>query len=290
MLLPGVRSRSSDEGMGSSVELSDGKLDARTPRALKRQTCDELLGIIESNGMAAIAAGASDERTGPGWEASCILGKPEDPDEFTMWLGDVDDAMNFEALKERKVFAIVNMALQDCRIEQSFRESLNKNCPEDVAPEDRRWDGMKFNEEAYRKHLGCDDMWYLGLDAEDAVGYPINEHFDQLVAFIRRCREARRPVLVHCMQGLNRAGCASAVFLMREGLAASADGLGLRETVDYLSRRRIGVLQNTGFLGQLALHGRPGSNDAEGFMEDLVMRQQSNDKVDEENRKQVLAV
>jgi len=220
--------------------------------------------------MALIEAGCPAERVGPGWAANAVLGGGGE--EFSMWLGDVDDAMNFEALKERRVFAIVNMALKDCKIEQRFRITLNRDCAEDVAAGDKRWDHMKFDEEYYKKELDNGDVWYLGMDTEDTLGYPMAEHFDELVAFLRRCREGRRSVLVHCMQGLNRAGCACGVFLMREGVAPGADGLGLREMIDYLSRRRVGVLQNTGFLDQLAVHGPPAwPAEAEGYAEDLVI-------------------
>ncbi|CAK0814626.1 unnamed protein product [Prorocentrum cordatum] len=216
--LPGVHSRALDP-KDQEAERERNPMTLLQQSSFASKACEELLELIEVNGMALIEAGYPAERDGPGWAATAVLG---DGEEFTMWLGDVDDAMNFEALRERRVRAVVNMAVKDCKIEQGLRIALNRECPEDVAEEDKRWDDMQFDTEYYRRQLDSDDIWYLGLSTEDALGYPMSEHFDELVVFLRRCREDGRSVLVHCMHGLNRAGCACGVFLMREGLCSSA--------------------------------------------------------------------
>ncbi|CAK0814624.1 unnamed protein product [Prorocentrum cordatum] len=261
--LPGVHSRALDP-KDQEAERERNPMTLLQQSSFASKACEELLELIEVNGMALIEAGYPAERDGPGWAATAVLG---DGEEFTMWLGDVDDAMNFEALRERRVRAVVNMAVKDCKIEQGLRIALNRECPEDVAEEDKRWDDMQFDTEYYRRQLDSDDIWYLGLSTEDALGYPMSEHFDELVVFLRRCREDGRSVLVHCMHGLNRAGCACGVFLMREGLAPGAEGLSLREMIDYLSRRRAGVLQNTS--SGLAAQG-PHASEARGRAADLA--------------------
>lgn len=232
--------------------------------------CLKLMDLIETNGMALLEAGGpGGEREGPGWNASAIIGDGKNIDDFTIWCGDADDAINMDALRERRVTAIVNMAMSDCKRELQFRITLSKTCAEDVTPEDKRWEGMTFDTECYRQRLGCDNFKYLPLDTEDSGRYPIHEQFDTIVSFLRQCQDARQSVLVHCMMGLNRAACAITVFLMREGLQPGEAGLGLWEAVDLISKRRAGVLQNEGFLSQLAIHGQVGS-EAEGYVVDLV--------------------
>merc|ERR1712217_454756 len=99
---------------------------------------------------------------------------------------------------------------------------------------------MQFTADHYKQNLECDAFRYLALDTEDSRSYAMYEKFDEIVAFLRQCREEGKPVLIHCMMGLNRAACACVVFLMREGLELGTQGLGLREAVDWVSRRRAG--------------------------------------------------
>lgn len=262
MLLPGVRSRSAtkDDPSGGNRTVID-----KTPRTLKREMCEDLLQLIEINGMKLLERKVEETTD---WDATLLIGSQDNPSEFRMWLGDVDNAVNLVALREHRITAIVNMAVGDCRVEADFRNQVRDTVPEDLEPEDRNWQGVKFNQQWYRENLPNEDFWYLGLDTEDSVGYPMYEKFDQLVAFFNRCREANRNVLVHCKMGLNRAACACTVFIMREGLISGEKGLGLRDAVDYVSSRRAGVLQNDGFLGQLAIYGVPG--EGKEYVVDLV--------------------
>lgn len=260
IILPGIKSRSS-----VSLEESPQQKAHKTPRTLKREMCEELLTLIETNGMALLERKVEDPGT---WDATLLIGNKDDPSQFKLWLGDVDNALNFEALREHNVTAIVNMAVRDCYVEADFRNSVRDADPEDLEPWDKLWQGVKFNQKWYQERLPDQDFWYLPMDTDDNPGYPIHEKFDELVAFFTTCRKSNRNVLVHCKMGLNRAACAATVFIMREGLKVGETGLGLRDAVDYVSSRRAGVLQNDGFLCQLAIYGRPG--EGQEYVVDLV--------------------
>eukprot|EP00929_Paragymnodinium_shiwhaense_P057244 TRINITY_DN28649_c0_g1_i2.p1 TRINITY_DN28649_c0_g1~~TRINITY_DN28649_c0_g1_i2.p1 ORF type:complete len:176 (-),score=47.82 TRINITY_DN28649_c0_g1_i2:118-645(-) len=100
-----------------------------------------------------------------------------------LWLGSKKAARNLEWLRSKKIGAILNMAAGDC------------DAPEGGYPEDMRM---------------------MRIEAEDDVTYPLLErHLAQSFEFIRSClteEPTPRPILVHCVQGLNRSGSSDSEF------------------------------------------------------------------------------
>eukprot|EP00929_Paragymnodinium_shiwhaense_P081681 TRINITY_DN4280_c0_g1_i1.p1 TRINITY_DN4280_c0_g1~~TRINITY_DN4280_c0_g1_i1.p1 ORF type:complete len:391 (-),score=84.55 TRINITY_DN4280_c0_g1_i1:267-1439(-) len=230
---------------------------SRAAEAMNRDgsTLEDLIGLINANAatlqaVSGLAPGAQ-RAGGP----SLIVGQEGCAGEFQLWLGGVDDAINMEFLRKREVSAVVNMAARACQREKTTQIALNAQYAPFLSPEALRWTGAEFNEDWYRRGLGREDARYLALDCEDREEYQIWQHFAQVSAFLRTCREEKRVVLVHCIMGVNRSPSACVAFLMHEGLSASSEGLGVAAAVDWVSRRRRGILQNRGFLQQLLQHG-----------------------------------
>eukprot|EP00747_Dinoflagellata_sp_TGD_P071822 gnl/TRDRNA2_/TRDRNA2_157211_c0_seq4.p1 gnl/TRDRNA2_/TRDRNA2_157211_c0~~gnl/TRDRNA2_/TRDRNA2_157211_c0_seq4.p1 ORF type:complete len:301 (-),score=53.90 gnl/TRDRNA2_/TRDRNA2_157211_c0_seq4:197-1099(-) len=184
------------------------------------------------------------------WEASCILQEESAGDGFSLWLGSADDAINLEALRARNVTAVVNLALGSCE-----QECLQQQ-QEPSSPGGRRWQTVEFTRDWYQRALECADFWYLPINAKDVPDYPLHRHFCEVTAFLERCREERRVVLVHCMMGVNRSACACAAFLMRPSIERGATSFdATKSAVDWISQRRTGVFQNVAFLEQLITFG-----------------------------------
>jgi hypothetical protein len=196
---------------------------------------------------------------GLSWEATCLVPAHGTPpsDSFALWLGSVDDALNIDALKKRGISAIVNMASGSCDEEKSrVKAKDRKRC----TAEEIQFVTAEFTESWYRQSTGRADFLYLSIAAEDGKSYPIWKSFDKVTMFLRGCREAGRPVLVHCMQGVNRSAAVCTAFLAREGVVSkgggSGEGCGVFKAVDWISRRRP-VLENRDFLHQLLEYGSP---------------------------------
>ena len=155
-------------------------------------------------------------------------------------LGSLNDAMDARGLEAHNIQAVLNAAWSGCLYAWAFQASVS--------------DAHGFSEAALTdlqaRPLTLGE-WYLAMDAEDHPGYPIAHHFEEAVAFLRRCQAARRNVLVHCVAGLNRSACLCAAFLMREGHSAAGPSLSAADAVNWISQRRAGVFQNVGFLKQL---------------------------------------
>ena len=115
---------------------------------------------------------------------------------------------------------------------------------------------------------------YLEIDCDDAPGYPIVSHADEVCSFVKEQLAAageteegaeeeeggmvrrRRPaaVYVHCYGGINRSGALCVAYLVKEG------GLSLTDAVEACHRRRPIILSNAAFRDQLVsyafLHGK----------------------------------
>jgi len=198
---------------------------------------------------------------GTTWGATCLVPAkgPPPSDAFALWLGSADDALDIDGVKERGISAIVNMAAGGCEEEKSYFRALSAKDKKLCTAEELRFDTAEFNQEWYRHSTGCTDFMYLSIDAEDSPSFPIWKHFDEVTEFLRACRQAGKPVLVHCMQGVNRSATVCAAFLAREGIdeGPGGTGLGVLKAVDWISQRRQPVLLNARFVRQLVEHGSP---------------------------------
>eukprot|EP00929_Paragymnodinium_shiwhaense_P102728 TRINITY_DN65951_c0_g1_i1.p1 TRINITY_DN65951_c0_g1~~TRINITY_DN65951_c0_g1_i1.p1 ORF type:complete len:261 (-),score=51.66 TRINITY_DN65951_c0_g1_i1:180-962(-) len=189
---------------------------------------------------------AGDE--GSCWSASLLLGSSGgERDGFQLWLGGIDDAVDIATLKSKGVTAMLNMAVGDCERDaaEARRKPTKYTNPALAAAE--------FSCSWCAEALGCEDLLYLGVDAEDSSGYAIYEDFGRTTAFLEQCEAANRSVLVHCRQGVNRSAAVCAAFLLRRKSGLSA--MSVRDAVDWISQRRPDILTNTNFLRQLVVHG-----------------------------------
>eukprot|EP00754_Rhynchopus_humris_P009131 Rhum_TRINITY_DN13936_c0_g1::Rhum_TRINITY_DN13936_c0_g1_i1::g.66063::m.66063 len=104
---------------------------------------------------------------------------------------------------------------------------------------------------------------YLEIDCDDAPGYPIVSHADEVCSFVREqlagaeagtVRPGAPAVYVHCYGGINRSGALCVAYLVKEG------GLSLTDAVEACHRRRPIILSNAAFRDQLVsyafLHGK----------------------------------
>lgn len=84
----------------------------------------------------------------------------------------------------------------------------------------------------------------------DARGYRADAggEIDSALDFIDACRHARTPVLVHCDEGVNRAGAVAVAYLMDPG---KGFGLTLGQAVRQVSSRRGRILASGNFVGAL---------------------------------------
>lgn len=100
----------------------------------------------------------------------------------------------------------------------------------------------------------------LDIDAEDADDYDIfSADVPTALAFLERCLNDGRRVLVHCFAGMNRSATVCAAWLLRQQKGSLSD------IVMHLACTRGLVLQNTNFLEGLVSMAR-----VEGLLIDSV--------------------
>jgi protein-tyrosine phosphatase len=160
-------------------------------------------------------------------------------------LGGVSEAMYPQALRERNVVAIINVAGRQCRDFQRMDKVMTGD-----STIVSQWDRIQFTQGWYQGELGNPNFRYLIIDAEDHPRYKIGEHFLECIDFIREielmhAHGERATILVHCIQGLNRSAAIVAAYL----LATTNDSL--ETIVDRLSKERRNILSNRNFLSEL---------------------------------------
>lgn len=181
---------------------------------------------------------------------------------FEIWLGSLDDALCLSSLRERGIGALLNCAVEECERECAAHRGFGGRrrahargvsamdggyCPANGAATMDR-DQIRavalFDSEWYTSMLGRDTS-FLGIAADDVDGYNIERHFAEARAFLGKCRQEGRKVLVHCIMGINRSSAALVAFLCGEL------GMSLEEAIDLISKHRGHVLSNNSFLKQL---------------------------------------
>lgn len=190
---------------------------------------------------------------------------------FELWLGSLEDALCLESLRREGITGVLNCATSECvgecavyrnrgfsrrrtharglsLLEQGFapsagaiedgRKNLDRDQVRALAEFDSEW---------YSDMLGV-DVAYCAISAEDKDGYAIDQHFDEMLDFLRKCQSERRKVLVHCVMGINRSATALVAYLCQEL------GMSLGQAVDLASKRRGHILSNVSFLRCLVEH------------------------------------
>lgn len=97
-----------------------------------------------------------------------------------------------------------------------------------------------------------DGFEYLELHADDVEGYQLlDKHFKDAFAFVEWCVKTDRPVLIHCVAGINRSSTiAIACMLMLDPDAK------LIATARHVHSRRHVILLNRSFRSQLIVFAR----------------------------------
>lgn len=228
-----------------------------------------LVASIRENGMARESVedqqAPRSEEGAEHFAADCIAG---DGKGFELWLGSLEDALCLQSLRERGINGILNCALGECvgqcaayrdrgfsrrrthaRGLSLLSEGFEPGSPssEDkraVLDKDQVRALVQFDKEWYSDMLG-EETAYCGFSAEDRDGYGIDRHFEEVVAFLRKCKAEGRKVLVHCVMGINRSTASLVAYLCEDF------GMGLEEAVDLVSKRHGHVLSNETFIHQL---------------------------------------
>jgi predicted protein tyrosine phosphatase len=97
-----------------------------------------------------------------------------------LYLGDAQDAVNHDALRQKGICFILNAT--------------------------KEVDTPEAEEEGFQ---------YLKLDLEDHADEPIAEHFERAFAFIELARRRSAAVLVHCRRGISRSATLVIAYVMR---------------------------------------------------------------------------
>lgn len=147
----------------------------------------------------------------------------EDIDEVYqgIYIGNAVSASNIEELNLRNIGYVLNAA-------HGSDETMNM--VQVLKPEEYNQAGIEF----------------LGIPAIDMMSFPLNEHFDPAIAFIKKGISANKNVLVHCKLGISRSATLVLAYLMQE------ERLQLQEATRMVRQRRE-ILPNDGFLSQLCV-------------------------------------
>jgi hypothetical protein len=184
---------------------------------------------------------------------------------FELWLGSLEDALCMHGLQEHGINAILNCAHEECERECAvYRQRCGGRrrthargpsaiaCDSDASP----FGGLvKMDQDQVRALALFDAQWYsdmldwevsfCGIAAEDEVGYSMDQHFADSAAFLARCREEGRRVIVHCIMGINRSSALLISYLCN-GLRMT-----LPDAVALAAKQRGYILSNNSFLSQL---------------------------------------
>lgn len=180
---------------------------------------------------------------------------------FELWLGSLEDALCQQTLQQKGITGFLNCAtaecVGDCAVyrERGFRrgrtharglsllaesEDTESSGPRPIDRDQVR-SVVEFDSEWYSEMLGTETA-YHSFSAEDKDGYEIDSHFEETFAFLRRCQEERRKVLVHCVMGINRSAAVLVAYLCQEL------GFSLEQAVGLASERHGHILSNGSFL------------------------------------------
>ena len=158
-----------------------------------------------------------------------IIHSPDDfyvPSHATMlddclYLGSIEDARNVDLLKSHNITYIINTVDDETSL----------------SPEET-------------KSLYDDSFKYMGFSSEDAMEYPIMDHFEETHAFIEKARENNAKCLIHCMRGVNRSGVLATAHIMVK------NNLGPITAAQIVYKKRGMLLTNPSFVSQLLFYAK----------------------------------
>lgn len=164
---------------------------------------------------------------------------------FTLHVGGVSVAMYKTHLQNHRVKAILNCAAAQTastrRIIQASGNSL----------EGSGWDKVEFSQAWYACELDDPSFMYLAISAEDHSKFPLSDYFKDTSLFIQEARMRGYPILIHCMQGMNRSVAVTVAWMVSHG------GHTLDSAIQHISSLRPHILSNRGFIKQLVTAFEP---------------------------------
>ena len=106
---------------------------------------------------------------------------------------------------------------------------------------------QKYLAPMWKKGIEDETVLYKAIACDDDIEYPLlKNHWDAACEFLDRALAQGRPVLVHCVQGLNRSGLIVCAYYMLHTKTS------LVPAVEFLrSKRGPEALKNPGFMVQL---------------------------------------
>ena len=138
-----------------------------------------------------------------------------------LYLGSIEDAKDVDQLKALDIKYIINTV-----------DDATSLCPEET------------------KSLYDNTIKYLGFSSEDAMEYPIMDHFEETHAFIEEARKSKSKCLIHCMRAVNRSGVLATAHIMVK------NNLGPITAVQIVYKKRGMLLTNSSFVSQLLRYAR----------------------------------
>ena len=136
------------------------------------------------------------------------------PDEIIpgfLWLGDAEDAQNKELLQKHGITWILNCAGGDINVVYPINFKVHK------------------------------------FEADDDSKYNlIEQHINECVEFIDKCKNKGDRILIHCMAGMNRSATITVGYLLHY-----FENMDLLQAVEYTVKKRSWILTNGGFRRQL---------------------------------------
>ena len=141
-----------------------------------------------------------------------------------LYLGSIEDAKNVDLLKSHKITYIINTVEDETSLSPKETNSTNS--------------------------LYDDSFKYMGFSSEDAMDYPIMDHFKETHAFIEKARENNAKCLIHCMRGVNRSGVLATAHIMVK------NNLGPITAAQIVYKKRGMLLTNPSFVSQLLFYAK----------------------------------
>lgn len=142
-----------------------------------------------------------------------------------LFLGDIGEAMDLDLLDKHGINSILNL--------MSWWELKGKGFTRQASGEH------------YMFYTGL-DFAYEEVDSEDTLNFDmVGKSWPIAQAFIKKCREEGRRVLVHCRAGHNRSACICVCWLL------ACEGMNLLSAVQHVQQRRGSILSNHAFRLQL---------------------------------------
>ena len=138
-----------------------------------------------------------------------------------LYLGSIEDAKDVNQLKTYNITYIINTVDDETSL----------------SPEET-------------KSLYDDTFKYMGFSSEDAMDYPIMNHFEETHAFIEKAREKESKCLIHCMRGVNRSGVLATAHIMVK------NNIGPITATQLVYKKRGMLLTNPSFVSQLLQYAK----------------------------------